>query len=359
MSRLRTFSATTLLIIASLLISGALLEIGVRVFLGTQVKFPRRVVAAPWGLRINEPHATYWHHSPDVLVHFRINAQGMRADNDYTYEKPLGVQRIVSLGDSFTVGYEVAVEETFSSVLERALNDRGYSIEVLNAGVSGFSTAEEYLYLERELWRYQPDLVLVSFFINDLEDNLRTGLFTLHDGVLTPMNDRYIPAGKLGDFLNTNFLFSTLSEQSDAFSLIKEKATYVLKRRMVERNVARMQYVQESEGSRGPNGTSYQEQLGVELLNALAESCRSRGVPLLVHSIPFERPDTRTLADALPRSFETAQEGVDVLYASGVLAPYVGREQLYWKRSHYHWTPTSHRLAGEALADLIDRRNLL
>ena len=362
MSGLRTLSATTLLITSSFFISGALLEIGVRVLLGTQVKFPRRVVAAPWGLRINEPGATYWHHSPDVLVHFRINAQGMRADNDYPYEKTPGVQRIVSLGDSFTVGYEVAVEDTFSSVLERTLNDRGYPVEVLNAGVSGFSTAEEYLYLERELWRYQPDLVLVSFFVNDLEDNLRTSLFTLRDGVLTPMRDTYIPAGRLGDFLNTNFLFSALSERSDAFSLIKEKATYVLKRRMVERNVARMQDAQDSEeslDSQFPNEISYQEQLGVELLNALAASCRSRGVPLLVQSIPFELPDTRTLMDALPSSFETSQEGVNVLHARDVLAPYAGHEQLYWKRSHYHWTPTSHRVAGEALADMIDRRNLL
>ena len=45
--------------------------------------------------------------------------------------------------------------------LEQVLRRRGYDVEVLNAGVSGFSTAEEYLYLERELFRYDPDVVVL------------------------------------------------------------------------------------------------------------------------------------------------------------------------------------------------------
>ncbi len=40
-----------------LLVAGFLSEICVRVFLGRQVKFPRRVVEAPWGLRYNQPNS--------------------------------------------------------------------------------------------------------------------------------------------------------------------------------------------------------------------------------------------------------------------------------------------------------------
>ena len=129
-------------------------EMLVTVLHGPTVRFPRRVVEAPWGLRYNEPGARYWHHSPDVHVAFHINAQGMRSERDFDYKKPEGVRRIVCLGDSFTAGYEVQQEETFASVMERELSGRGQRVEVLNAGVSGFSTAEELLYLERELGRY-------------------------------------------------------------------------------------------------------------------------------------------------------------------------------------------------------------
>ena len=71
---------------------------------GEQPKFPWHVVEAEWGLRYNEPEARYRHKSADVNIRFRINAQGMRADHDYSYSKPEGVKRIVSLGDSFTIG---------------------------------------------------------------------------------------------------------------------------------------------------------------------------------------------------------------------------------------------------------------
>ena len=93
-------------------------EVVVTLLYGEQVKFPRHVVGAPWGLRINEPHAKYRHKSADVSVWFEINGQGMRANRDYAYEKPIGTKRIASLGDSFTTGYEVEFEETFSHVLE-------------------------------------------------------------------------------------------------------------------------------------------------------------------------------------------------------------------------------------------------
>ena len=46
----------------------------------------------------------------------------MRANRDYTYQKQPGVKWIFSLGDSFTLGFEVSVKETYSIVLKRELN---------------------------------------------------------------------------------------------------------------------------------------------------------------------------------------------------------------------------------------------
>jgi hypothetical protein len=144
------------------------------------------VVEAPWGLRYNDPGSKYRHKSADGTWWFRINRQGMRDNRDFSYKKPDGVKRIISLGDSFTIGYQVDVDQTFSAVLERELQKAGHDVEVLNAGVSGFSNAEEALYLERELLKYDPDLVVLSFYSNDLTDNVRTGLFRLKDGNLHP-----------------------------------------------------------------------------------------------------------------------------------------------------------------------------
>lgn len=221
-------------------LAGLLAELIVVVFLGEQVKFPRHVVGADFGLRINLPGAEYRHKSPDVDIQFRINSQGMRADRDFAYEKPPGKLRILSLGDSFTIGYEVELEECFSSVMERELIAMGYDVEVINAGVSGYSTAEECLYLERELIKYDPDLVLVSYYSNDVRDNVRSGLFDLDDsGKLVQKKDGYVPMGAFANYLNTSRVFSLLSQYSNAFSFAKNETTNLLKTRMVEENVMR------------------------------------------------------------------------------------------------------------------------
>jgi lysophospholipase L1-like esterase len=338
--------------------SAAILELGITWLRGPQVRFPRRVVGAPWGLRYNEPDTAYRHRSPEVDVSFRINGQGMRADRDHPYEKPPGALRIVSLGDSFTVGYEVEVDETFSAVLERELRARGDPVEVLNAGVSGFSTAEELLYLERELWKYEPDLVLVSFFVNDHVDNVRTNLFRLEGGRLVEVNAGYVPGGGWGDFLNENPLLAFLSEHSNAFTLMKESLNAWVKRRVVEANWRAIERASPAQAG-SDAGPSYEEELTRTLFEELVRRTRERGVPLVIQSIPNFSPEPPTLVDAFPKAFSADRPGVAFLAAKPLLEPYLGREKLYNTRSHWHWTALAHRLSGEALAKLVSEEKLL
>jgi hypothetical protein len=42
--------------------------------------------------------------------------------------------------------------------------------EVINAGIDGYGTEQEYLYLQELLQRYEPDLVIVGFYSNDVAD---------------------------------------------------------------------------------------------------------------------------------------------------------------------------------------------
>jgi hypothetical protein len=105
----------------------------------------------------------------------RINSAGFR-DREHATGKPPGTLRIAILGDSFAEAVQVPLEHTFWSVLERQLGDcralEEWSIEVLNFGVSGYSTAQELLTLRHRVWSFQPDVVLLAFFVaNDLVEN--------------------------------------------------------------------------------------------------------------------------------------------------------------------------------------------
>jgi len=120
-----------------------------------------------------------------------INRRGLR-DREYDYPKPPGTFRILALGDSYTEGFQFALDEIWPKILERQLNARGDGVkyEVINAGRSAMGTAVEYLYYLNEGRKYDADLVLTLFIPNDFKDNSRElndrlqPYFTLADGTL-------------------------------------------------------------------------------------------------------------------------------------------------------------------------------
>ena len=90
-----------------------------------------------------------------------IITQPLTANN--TAESPL---RLVVLGDSLVAGYGLAAHESFPSQLERALERAGHDIDVINAGVSGDTTAGGLARLDWAL-ADNPQLVLVELGAND------------------------------------------------------------------------------------------------------------------------------------------------------------------------------------------------
>lgn len=74
--------------------------------------------------------------------------------------------RIVAFGDSLTAGLGVSVEESYPAQLQRRLDVLGYMYRVINAGVSGDTTAGG---LRRVSWilTNKPDLVILELGAND------------------------------------------------------------------------------------------------------------------------------------------------------------------------------------------------
>ena len=73
---------------------------------------------------------------------------------------------IVAFGDSLTAGTGVAPDEAYPARLQARLTREGYAYRVVNAGVSGDTTAGA---LRRVDWvlRAKPELVIVAFGAND------------------------------------------------------------------------------------------------------------------------------------------------------------------------------------------------
>ncbi len=73
---------------------------------------------------------------------------------------------------------QVPLEKTYPAVLEQKLTEAqcftDKRVEVLNFGVAGYSTAQEFLLLQQEVWKYHPDIVILAFYsARDISNNLR------------------------------------------------------------------------------------------------------------------------------------------------------------------------------------------
>ena len=108
-----------------------------------------------------------------------VNSLGFRG-HEVALPKPAGSFRVVVIGDSVAAGLGVANEQTFSAQLEHMLHERMplRRFDVVNLAVSGYNTRQEVQLLARHVERLQPDLVLVGFYVNDIEGSLDDGMTT-------------------------------------------------------------------------------------------------------------------------------------------------------------------------------------
>ncbi|MFQ5449515.1 MAG: arylesterase [Nitrospinaceae bacterium] len=81
---------------------------------------------------------------------------------------------ILALGDSLTAGFGVRENESYPSLLQKMLKEKGYPHRVINAGVSGDTTAGG---LRRIKWLllHKPSIVILALGANDGLRGLSTG----------------------------------------------------------------------------------------------------------------------------------------------------------------------------------------
>lgn len=155
----------SLVVVLSIVFCLAALEGAIRVY--SALYFPRMMLL---------DKTLGWRHAPNVSKPF-VNEFGenvLTIQNEYghrgkTYPlaKTPGKYRALVLGDSFTEAVQVSEGDLFTAQIEASHPE----FEVVNAGVGGYGTIQEYLYLAKEGLQFHPDLVLLMVFENDLSDN--------------------------------------------------------------------------------------------------------------------------------------------------------------------------------------------
>jgi lysophospholipase L1-like esterase len=111
-----------------------------------------------------------------------LNPDGLR---DYPIGPKEGRFRLLFLGDSIAV-YGDSRDDTFVGKLRADLGQRpeGKRLDIINAGIRGYTNYQELLYLKKYGLKFQPDLVGLQFCLNDLHRFLHS--FRVEDGRIVP-----------------------------------------------------------------------------------------------------------------------------------------------------------------------------
>ncbi|MBI3009246.1 MAG: hypothetical protein HYY56_07025 [Candidatus Omnitrophica bacterium] len=173
MVRYKRVLGNFLLLISTVLIFFLLTEGVTRLVMPNTVKI--RLMHRPdekLGFRL-VPNYKMRYKTSEFDTSIKINSEGLR-DCEYQKDKDSTTFRILVLGDSFSFGFGVNLEDSYPKILEAMLNNkvngRVKKYEVINAGVDGYGTGQEYIYLEELGNRYKPDLVIVGLYSNDVQD---------------------------------------------------------------------------------------------------------------------------------------------------------------------------------------------
>lgn len=143
-------------------------EVGARAVFGAPMEellplmFMRAHPTRGWAMVPGQHHYTYTHE-------VRVNALGLRGPE--VGAKEPGERRVLFLGDSLTYGQGVAEEDTVPRALERELAARtGTRWSVVNAGHRAYDTPQELALLDELGATIQPDVVLLGWYWNDVNE---------------------------------------------------------------------------------------------------------------------------------------------------------------------------------------------
>ncbi len=113
----------------------------------------------------------------EIEVPFRINRHGFRGE-DWAETPNSNTVRIAVIGDSETFARRLRPDETPTARLAFHLQEQfpEESFEVLNFGVGGYATEQEFELLRTRVLSFRPDIVLLYYVTNDPQIDLKAAI---------------------------------------------------------------------------------------------------------------------------------------------------------------------------------------
>jgi len=299
------------------------------------------------------------------MYHLKTNSVGIR-EREIPFEKPGHVFRILLLGDSTSMGEGVELEETYLKQLGEILEaNRIDNVETINAAIRGYGTDQELILFRRLGKRYNPDLVILAFFVyNDMQDNWEAGLFRLEDGKLIQQ-----PATVEKSRKYENYVVNSRIQNLPGYSLIMDHSHLANWVRVTYAKLIRVNTDKEKKARQGARKVPLENQpafpLTLAILEAWSRDARDINATPFLLMIP-SRWDISTLrkaADAdIPR-LDLALErfcrmkDIPFLNLSSPMVKWEGDADTLWLKDG-HLSPEGHRWVARELFEALRARDI-
>jgi lysophospholipase L1-like esterase len=326
---------------AACLILLALLEIGYRAFIVIRkpIHKPSSVPGLGWELT---PGARFRDRRKDGsrVTEYLINSEGFRDGTTGPWEQwDAGDTKIVFLGDSVVYGVHVNHQDLFSTKLASMLTAPSRKVRVINAGIKGTNTLQHFALLKHKILAYDPDIVILAYFINDIERRAFSRLPPYLQYFLRQCHFGKFVVSRIAQKITSmkNYLWSQQNEVRARGGRLRswQEIFYDYSKETVDA------YETGWDGNRRV----------IESMNRL---CRQNGIAFGIVCFPFENQLwNKELREPQKRLAELCREEQIPFLDLTEEFTYMEADDLYIERDWSHLDKPGHRVAGEIIAEWI------
>ncbi len=331
-------------------------------------------------------------HIPGKLVTWRLEGYSRESfskagwrDVERTVEKPANTYRVALIGDSATESLQVPLEQVWATIAEKQINQDLAAIkakqpksnpprvEVINFGVSGYSTSQELLLLQKEVVKYKPDLIVVLYSRGDsdessvdpakyataeprpyfyLDQNNQLKL----DRTVLLANKQKLQSNPILEYLRAHSRIYGVFDQTN-FQLNLTDKFYVKLRRIYTQiteklsGTNKLSAAEEAEQPHYPKQDSFK--VTQALMSQIQNTAKANGSRFLLLTFPDMGNIDPVFTAQLPALAKQGQtEGFDVVELSQPFREYKGNEQLFYQ---VHFASGGHKVAAQVLSKYVEK----
>ncbi len=367
----------------------SILEVFIRIFI------PQNIVPGYTTLAFGIPNALKDNYDEEATTgggytyQIQTNEKHLRITKNISYKKPENTFRILCLGDSMLFGIGTNNDENLTYHLEKIINRRSREIifEVINAGAPSWGPLEYYLFLKNEGYKYSPDLIITTTYIDDITNiphdkiefknlsykrtsNKEVKVF-LDEWEVRPNESSF--SQQFLQILQQSEIYKSFTRSSHLLNLIRYRLSkLLLKGKTTQppppgsleyfvkniglKKVDKIVWVTPASQISNQNTTTKSIQYYF-LINEISKLAKQMEVKLLLVNVPLSQEVLGVMKRPDRISFESENITFDLLrslsrFQTKHLIP------LYYREDH-HWTPAGHMLTAILLFNYFVKNQII